>query len=148
VFAGVTWGGLGCRRLGMLLRSSLELDGLGSPGLYRLLLFLPYAVPCSSRSWFMAVSPHFGEINFPRHPLGFRRNWTATRCSPGDDPDRHVWPNTPNFMLICTGPIDRARLYEASSARRLRPSDHFFQITFADPQPLSRCWSRLCIKSS
>src|SRR5262249_21052582 len=91
--------------LGMLLAELLAWEGLRFRGLYRVLLFLPYAVPSfiSILVFKGLFNRNFGEINLILDAvLGIRPNWI------GDAALAklmilvvNTWLGYPYFMLIC-----------------------------------------------
>lgn len=122
--------------LGMLLAELLSWERLRFAGLYRVLLFLPYAVPgfISILVFKGLFNRNFGEINLILDSLiGIRPNWS------GDALLARVmilivntWLGYPYFMLMCMGlqksiPHD---LYEASALAGAGPLTNFFQITW------------------
>jgi maltose/maltodextrin transport system permease protein len=122
--------------LGMLLAELLQLEGLRFAGLYRVLLFLPYAVPgfISILVFKGLFNRNFGEINLILETLiGIRPDWTGDALLA-----RlmilivNTWLGYPYFMLMCMGlqksiPHD---LYEASAIAGAGPLTNFFQITW------------------
>jgi maltose/maltodextrin transport system permease protein len=134
VFAGLTV--LFSAGLGMLLAEILSWEGLKFAGLYRLLLFLPYAVPSfiSILVFKGLFNRNFGEINLILDALlGLRPNWNG-------DPMLaramilivNTWLGYPYFMLICMG-LQKAipnDLYEASALAGAGPLTNFFRITW------------------
>lgn len=122
--------------LGMLLAELLQWEGLRFAGLYRVLLFLPYAVPgfISILVFKGLFNRNFGEINLILEGLlGLRPDWT------GDAILARImilivntWLGYPYFMLMCMGlqksiPHD---LYEASAIAGAGPLTNFFRITW------------------
>jgi maltose/maltodextrin transport system permease protein len=134
VFAGVTV--VLSAGLGMLLAELLSWDGLRFGWLYRLLLFLPYAVPgfISILVFKGLFNRNFGEINLILDALlGIRPNWTGNALLA-----RvmilivNTWLGYPYIMLLCMGlqksiPHD---LYEASALAGAGPLTNFFRITW------------------
>lgn len=122
--------------LGMLLAELLSWESLRFAGLYRVLLFLPYAVPgfISILVFKGLFNRNFGEINLILDALlGIRPNWTGDAMLA-----RfmilivNVWLGYPYFMLICMG-LQKAiphDLYEASALAGAGPLTNFFQITW------------------
>jgi maltose/maltodextrin transport system permease protein len=134
VFAGLTV--VLTAGLGMLLAELLSWESLRFAGLYRLLLFLPYAVPSfiSILVFKGLFNRNFGEINLILDALiGIRPNW------PGDPMLAramilivNTWLGYPYFMLICSG-LQKAishDLYEASALAGAGPLTNFFHITW------------------
>jgi maltose/maltodextrin transport system permease protein len=122
--------------LGMLLAELLQWEGLRFAGLYRVLLFLPYAVPgfISILVFKGLFNRNFGEINLILDGLlGIRPDWT------GDAILARImilivntWLGYPYFMLMCMGlqksiPHD---LYEASALAGAGPVTNFVRITW------------------
>jgi maltose/maltodextrin transport system permease protein len=134
VFAGVTV--VLSAGLGMLLAELLSWDGLRFAWLYRVLLFLPYAVPSfiSILVFKGLFNRNFGEINLILDSLlGLRPNWNG-------DPMLarfmillvNTWLGYPYIMLICLG-LQKSishDLYEASALAGAGPLTNFFQITW------------------
>jgi len=122
--------------LGMLLAELLSWEGLRFRGLYRILLFLPYAVPSfiSILVFKGLFNSNFGEINLILHSLlGIRPDWTGNAMLA-----RlmilvvNTWLGYPYVMLLCMGlqksiPRD---LYEASALAGAGPLTNFFRITW------------------
>jgi maltose/maltodextrin transport system permease protein len=122
--------------LGMLLAELLSWEGLRFRGLYRILLFLPYAVPSfiSILVFKGLFNSNFGEINLILHSLlGMRPDWTGNAMLA-----RimillvNTWLGYPYVMLLCMGlqksiPRD---LYEASALAGAGPLTNFFRITW------------------
>ncbi|HEX3764989.1 MAG TPA: maltose ABC transporter permease MalF [Kofleriaceae bacterium] len=134
VFAGITV--VLSAALGMLLAELLSWEGLKFAWLYRLLLFLPYAVPgfISILVFKGLFNRNFGEINLILDTLfGIRPNWTGNpMLARGMILLVNVWLGYPYFMLICMGlqksiPHD---LYEASALAGAGPWTNFRQITW------------------
>jgi maltose/maltodextrin transport system permease protein len=121
--------------LGMLLAELLSWEGLRFAGLYRVLLFLPYAVPgFISILVFKGLFNNQGDINrILGVILGIQPDWTTS-------PNLarvmilivNTWLGYPYFMLLCMGlqkSISR-ELYEASALAGAGPLTNFFQITW------------------
>jgi len=133
VFAGLTV--LFTLLVGCTLAVVLNWEGLRLRGLYRTLLFLPYAVPgfISILVFRGLFNQNFGEINLILDQLlGIRPSWFA-------DPTLakimilivNTWLGYPYVMVLCTGlikaiPVD---LYEASALVGAGPLTNFFRIT-------------------
>jgi maltose/maltodextrin transport system permease protein len=122
--------------LGMFLAELLSWEGLRFAGLYRLLLFLPYAVPSfiSILMFKGLFNRNFGEINLILDTvLGLRPNWTGhALLAKVMILIVNTWLGYPYFMLLCMGlqksiPRD---LYEASAIAGAGPLTNFFRITW------------------
>ncbi|HET7796015.1 MAG TPA: maltose ABC transporter permease MalF [Rhizobacter sp.] len=126
---------LGAGSLGMLLAVLLNWDALRFRSVYRVLLFLPYAVPgfISILVFRGLFNNNFGEINLILDALfGIRPTWFS-------DPTLakamllivNVWLGYPYMMLVCMGLIRAipADLYEASAVAGAGPLTNFFRIT-------------------
>ncbi|MDE2504157.1 MAG: maltose ABC transporter permease MalF, partial [Burkholderiales bacterium] len=121
--------------IGMALAVLLEWPALSHRGLYRTLLFLPYAVPgfISILVFKGLFNQNFGEINTILHALfGVRPAWFA-------DPTLaramilivNTWLGYPYIMILCSGLLKAipADLYEASAIAGAKPLTNFFRIT-------------------
>ena len=122
--------------LGMLLAELLSWERLRFAGLYRLLLFLPYAVPSfiSILVFKGLFNSNFGEINMILDAVaGLRPDWLGNAMLA-----RlmilivNTWLGYPYVMLLCMGlqksiPRD---LYEASALAGAGPLTNFFRITW------------------
>jgi maltose/maltodextrin transport system permease protein len=119
----------------MLLAVLLNWEGLKGRGVYRLLLFLPYAVPgfISILIFKGLFNQNLGEINLILHALfGIKPAWTS-------DPFLaksmilmvNTWLGFPYMMVVCMGLIKSipADLYEASAVEGAGPLTNFFRIT-------------------
>ena len=133
LFAGLTV--LFSTALGMTLAVLLEWQNLKYRGLYRTLLFLPYAVPgfISILVFKGLFNQNFGEINGILNALfGVRPAWFA-------DPLLakvmilivNTWLGYPYIMILCSGLIKAipSDLYEASAIAGAKPLTNFFKIT-------------------
>jgi len=133
LFAGLTV--LFSTALGMTLAVLLEWEGLKYRGLYRTLLFLPYAVPgfISILVFKGLFNQNFGEINAILDAVfGIRPAWFA-------DPLLakamllivNTWLGYPYIMILCSGLIKAipSDLYEASAIAGAKPLTNFFKIT-------------------
>ena len=133
IFAGLTV--LFSTALGMLLAVLLEWQDLKYRGLYRTLLFLPYAVPgfISILVFKGLFNQNFGEINAILDAVfGIRPAWFA-------DPLLakvmilivNTWLGYPYIMILCSGLLKAipADLYEASAIAGAGPLTNFFRIT-------------------
>jgi maltose/maltodextrin transport system permease protein len=132
-FAGLTV--LFSTALGMSLSVLLEWPGLKFRGLYRTLLFLPYAVPgfISILVFKGLFNQNFGEINAILDALfGVRPAWFA-------DPTLaksmllivNTWLGYPYIMILCSGLLKSipSDLYEASAIAGASPWTNFWKIT-------------------
>lgn len=121
--------------LGILLAVLLNWDSLRFKGVYRLLLFLPYAVPSfiSILIFKGLFNQNLGEINQILGALfGIKPQWFA-------DPLLakimilivNTWLGFPYMMVVCMGLIKAipSDLYEASAVSGAGPLTNFFQIT-------------------
>lgn len=122
--------------LGMLLAELLSWESLRFAGLYRVLLFLPYAVPgfISILVFKGLFNRNFGEINLILDTLlGIRPNWTGNALlARAMILIVNTWLGYPYFMLICMG-LQKSishDLYEASALAGASPLTNFFQITW------------------
>ncbi len=134
VFAGVTV--VLTAAVGMLLAELLSWEGLRFAGLYRVLLFLPYAVPgfISILVFKGLFNRNFGEINLILDTLlGLRPNWTGNAMlARAMILIVNTWLGYPYIMLICMG-LQKSiphELYEASALAGASPLTNFFQITW------------------
>jgi maltose/maltodextrin transport system permease protein len=121
--------------LGMFLAVLLNWESLQFKGVYRLLLFLPYAVPgfISILIFKGLFNQNLGEINLILDGLfGIRPKWFA-------DPLLakvmllivNTWLGFPYMMVVCMGLIKSipSDLYEASAVVGASPVTNFFSIT-------------------
>jgi maltose/maltodextrin transport system permease protein len=133
VFSGLTV--LFATALGMLLAVLLNWDALRFKGAYRILLFLPYAVPgfISILVFKGLFNQNVGEINLILGGLfGIKPAWFS-------DPFLakvmllivNTWLGFPYMMVICMGLIKAipADLYEASAVAGAGPLTNFARIT-------------------
>jgi maltose/maltodextrin transport system permease protein len=134
VFAGLTV--VFTAGLGMLLAELLSWDRLRFAGLYRVLLFLPYAVPgfISILVFKGLFNRNFGEINLILDALfGIRPNWTGNALlARAMILIVNTWLGYPYFMLMCMGlqKSISSDLYEASALAGAGPLTNFVQITW------------------
>jgi maltose/maltodextrin transport system permease protein len=122
--------------LGVLLAELLSWESLRFAAVYRLLLFLPYAVPSfiSILVFKGLFNRNFGEINLILDALiGIRPNWTGNAMLA-----RltilivNTWLGYPYIMLICMGlqkSIPR-ELYEVTALAGAGPLTTFFRVTW------------------
>ena len=121
--------------LGLLLSVLLNWEALQFKGAYRLVLFLPYAVPgfISILVFKGLFNQNLGEINFILDGLfGIRPGWFS-------DPLLakvmllivNVWLGFPYMMVLCSGLIKSipSDLYEASAIAGAGPLTNFRAIT-------------------
>jgi maltose/maltodextrin transport system permease protein len=121
--------------LGMLLAVLLGWPALRGRAAYRLVLFLPYAVPgfISILVFKGLFNQNLGEINFILGGLfGIKPAWFS-------DPTLartmllivNVWLGFPYMMVLCSGLVQSipADLYEASAVAGAGPLTNFFRIT-------------------
>lgn len=121
--------------LGVLLAVLLNWDSLRFKSVYRLLLFLPYAVPSfiSILIFKGLFNQNLGEINQILNALfGIKPQWFA-------DPLLakimilivNTWLGFPYMMVVCMGLIKAipSDLYEASAVAGAGPLTNFFTIT-------------------
>jgi maltose/maltodextrin transport system permease protein len=132
-FAGLTV--LFATSLGMLLAVILNWDALRFKGFYRILLFLPYAVPgfISILVFRGLFNQNAGEINLIVDAIfGVKPTWFS---SPFLAKTMllivNTWLGFPYMMVICMGLIKAipADLYEASAVAGAGPMTNFFRIT-------------------
>jgi len=122
--------------LGTLLAELLSWEALRFAGLYRVLLFLPYAVPgfISILVFKGLFNRNFGEINLILEAvLGIRPNWTGNAwLARSMILLVNTWLGYPYIMLLCMG-LQKSishELYEASALAGAGPLTNFFQITW------------------
>lgn len=133
IFAGLTV--VFSTMLGMTLAVLLNWEALRFRGLYRTLLFLPYAVPgfISILVFKGLFNQNFGEINAILNALfSIKPAWFA-------DPTLarvmilivNTWLGYPYIMVLCAGLIKSipADLYEASAIAGAKPLTNFWRIT-------------------
>jgi maltose/maltodextrin transport system permease protein len=121
--------------LGMFLAVLFNWDALHFKGLYRTMLFLPYAVPgfISILIFKGLFNNNFGEINLILNALfGIRPPWFS-------DPFLartmlvivNIWLGYPYMMVVCSGLIKAipTDLYEASAVAGVGPVTNFLKIT-------------------
>jgi len=132
-FSGLTV--LGAAALGLLLASLLHWEALRFRGAYRMVLFLPYAVPgfISILVFKGLFNQNLGEVNLILHGLfGIKPAWFS-------DPALarlmllivNIWLGFPYMMVLCSGLIQSipADLYEASAVVGAGPWTNFTRIT-------------------
>jgi len=126
---------LGAAGLGLLLASLLGWDRLRGRGIYRVVLFLPYAVPgfLSILVFKGLFNQNLGEVNLILHTLfGIRPAWFS-------DPLLartmllivNIWLGFPYMMVLCSGLIQSVPgdLREATAVAGAGPFTHFRRIT-------------------
>jgi maltose/maltodextrin transport system permease protein len=122
--------------VGSLLAELFSWEGLRFRGVYRVLLFIPYAVPSfiSIQVFKGLFNQNFGEINlilqtfFGIRPHWFSEVWLARSMIL----IVNTWLGYPYMMLLCMGlrqsiPKD---LYEASALAGAGPFTNYFKITW------------------
>jgi maltose/maltodextrin transport system permease protein len=122
--------------VGALLAELFSWEGLRFRGVYRVLLFIPYAVPSfiSILVFKGLFNQNFGEINLILDALfGIRPTWFS-------DPWLarimilivNTWLGYPYMMLLCMGLRQSISkdLYEASALAGAGPFTNYFQITW------------------
>lgn len=122
--------------VGSLLAELFSWEGLRFRGVYRVLLFIPYAVPSfiSIQVFKGLFNQNFGEINlildmfFGLQPHWFSDVWLARTMIL----IVNTWLGYPYMMLLCMGlrqsiPKD---LYEASALAGAGPFTNYFKITW------------------
>ncbi|WP_374353407.1 maltose ABC transporter permease MalF [Chitinimonas sp.] len=133
VFSGLSV--LFCFSVGVVLAVLLNWEALRFRAFYRIMLFLPYAVPgfISILVFKGLFNQNFGELNHMLDMLfGIRPAWF-------DDPFLaksmllivNTWLGYPYMMVVCMGLIKAipADLYEASAIVGAGPLTNFFKIT-------------------
>ncbi len=126
---------LGAAALGLLLASLMSWDRLRFRGLYRVVLFLPYAVPgfLSILIFKGLFNQNLGEVNLILNAvLGIKPAWFS-------DPLLakimllivNIWLGFPYMMVLCSGLLQSipSDLREASSEAGAGPFTHFWRIT-------------------
>jgi maltose/maltodextrin transport system permease protein len=121
--------------LGMVLAVLLDWEQLRGRAVYRVILFLPYAIPgfISILVFKGLFNQNFGEVNLILSGLfGLKPQWFS-------DPFLakcmllmvNVWLGFPYMMVLCAGLIKTipADLYEASAVAGAGTLDNFFRIT-------------------
>jgi maltose/maltodextrin transport system permease protein len=121
--------------LGMVLAVLLNWEALRFRSVYRLMLFLPYAIPgfISILVFKGLFNANFGEINLILNGLfGIKPSWFS-------DPFLaktmilivNTWLGFPYMMVVCMGLIKAIPpdLYEASAVAGAGPLTNFFKIT-------------------
>jgi maltose/maltodextrin transport system permease protein len=133
LFAGLTV--LFATSLGMLLAVILNWDALHFKGVYRMLLFLPYAVPgfISILVFRGLFNQNSGEINLILDALfGVKPAWfSSPLLAKAMLLIVNTWLGFPYMMVVCMGLIKAipADLYEASAVAGVGPVTNFRRIT-------------------
>jgi maltose/maltodextrin transport system permease protein len=121
--------------LGLLLAVLLNWESLRGRSIYRLMLFLPYAVPSfiSILIFKGLFNQNLGEINQILDGLfGIKPQWFADEfLSKAMILLVNTWLGFPYMMVVCMGLIKAisSDLYEASAVSGAGPLTNFFQIT-------------------
>ncbi|MBX3607515.1 MAG: maltose ABC transporter permease MalF [Piscinibacter sp.] len=133
VFSGLTV--LFATSLGMLLAVLLNWDALRFKGVYRMLLFLPYAVPgfISILVFRGLFNQNSGEINLILDALfGAKPAWFSSPVlAKAMLLIVNTWLGFPYMMVVCMGLIKAipSDLYEASAVAGAGPVTNFWSIT-------------------
>jgi len=133
LFSGLTV--LFATALGMLLAVILNWDALRFKGVYRMLLFLPYAVPgfISILVFRGLFNQNSGEINLILDALfGAKPAWfSSPLLAKAMLLIVNTWLGFPYMMVVCMGLIKAipADLYEASAVAGAGPATNFWRIT-------------------
>jgi maltose/maltodextrin transport system permease protein len=126
---------IGAASLGLVLASLLQWDRLHGRGFYRLVLFLPYAVPgfLSILVFKGLFNQNLGEINLILNALfGIKPAWfSEPTLARAMLVIVNIWLGFPYMMVICSGLIQSipADLYEATAVEGAGPLTNFFRIT-------------------
>jgi maltose/maltodextrin transport system permease protein len=121
--------------IGVFLAVLLNWEGLQFKGFYRLLLFLPYAVPgfISILIFKGLFNQNLGEINVILNGLfGIKPQWFANPLlAKVMILIVNTWLGFPYMMVVCLGLIKSipSDLYEASAVAGAGPLTNFFTIT-------------------
>jgi maltose/maltodextrin transport system permease protein len=126
---------LGAAALGLLLASLMQWEALKGKGFYRLVLFLPYAVPgfLSILVFKGLFNQNLGEVNlilnalFGIKPAWFSDPWAARAMLLFVN----IWLGFPYMMVLCSGLIQSipGDLQEASAILGAGPFTHFRRVT-------------------
>lgn len=133
-FAGLTV--LFATAIGMVLAVILSWEALRFRGLYRLLLFLPYAVPgfISILVFKGLFNENFGEINLILNALfGIKPSWfTDPMLARTMILMVNIWLGYPYIMVLCMGLLKAIPhdIYEASALAGVGPVRTFTRVTF------------------
>ncbi len=121
--------------LGLFLATLLNWESLRFRGVFRFLLFLPYAVPgfISILIFKGLFNQNLGEVNLVLDRLfGLRPAWFADAfLAKAMLLTVNTWLGFPYMMVVCMGLIKSipADLYEASAVAGAGPLTNFFSIT-------------------
>nr|WP_315464759.1 maltose ABC transporter permease MalF [uncultured Rhodoferax sp.] len=121
--------------LGIVLATLLSWDALRYRNFYRIMLFLPYAVPAfiSIPVFRGLFNENLGEINAVLDVLfGIRPGWfSEAGLARSMVLIVNAWLGYPYMMILCMGLIKAipSELYEASALAGAGPSTNFFRIT-------------------
>jgi len=124
-----------CTGLGMILAVLLNWEALRGRSIYRVLLFLPYAVPAfiSILIWKGLFNNNMGEINMLLSAFfGLKPGWfTNPFLAKAMILIVNTWLGFPYMMVVSMGLIKAipADLYEASAVAGAGPITNFFKIT-------------------
>lgn len=121
--------------IGILLANALNWDALRYRNFYRLMLFLPYAVPAfiSIPVFRGLFNENLGEINMVLDMVfGVRPSWFSdATLARSMVLIVNTWLGYPYMMILCMGLIKAipSELYEASALAGAGPLTNFFRIT-------------------
>ncbi|MBT0570876.1 maltose ABC transporter permease MalF [Curvibacter sp. CHRR-16] len=121
--------------LGIVLATLLSWDALRHRNFYRIMLFLPYAVPAfiSIPVFRGLFNENLGEINAVLDALfGIRPGWfSEAGLARSMVLIVNAWLGYPYMMILCMGLIKAipSELYEASALAGAGPLTNFFRIT-------------------
>ena len=121
--------------IGILLAVAMNWDALRGRNVYRMMLFLPYAVPAfiSIPVFRGLFNENLGEINLILNQLfGIRPDWFSdTTMARSMVLIVNAWLGYPYMMILAMGLIKAipGELYEASALAGAGPFTNFFRIT-------------------
>ncbi|WP_198937950.1 maltose ABC transporter permease MalF [Pelomonas sp. KK5] len=121
--------------IGILLATAMNWDALRFRNAYRLMLFLPYAVPAfiSIPVFRGLFNENLGEINLVLDQVfGIRPSWFSDAATARSMVlIVNAWLGYPYMMILCMGLIKAipGELYEASALAGAGPFTNFFRIT-------------------
>ncbi|GAA5176942.1 maltose ABC transporter permease MalF [Niveibacterium umoris] len=121
--------------IGILLATAMNWDALRYRNFYRLMLFLPYAVPAfiSIPVFRGLFNENLGEINMVLDMFfGVRPSWFSdATLARSMVLIVNTWLGYPYMMILCMGLIKAipSELYEASALAGAGPLTNFFRIT-------------------